>query len=315
MSTVSSEPFSYHPPPGGDTSLKSADGVVFLVHSVLLGMASSVFTDMFSTATQRDLIELSDDAESVSLMLRFIYPPTFLDDLPLALLEKSLRIAQKYDVGGIITSVDHLIMFHPSNENGPIRSDPIRTFCLAATYGLPNTQKAAAEALRPEHFRFEDPDEIMPFVETFPSAASPIGLLGAHCVRAQALSDLLFGKRMENYLPFVLGGQHHKDTIMCFECFKRVEHEFEIGCSYEPVWIAYWAIMAFDSLMTEPYDACADLFHPSALDRIASKPGLCLDCIRATRNADDGHAFLRRAKKMEAQVKRIFDDVEHLCRL
>ncbi|KAG8694581.1 hypothetical protein FRC08_008389 [Ceratobasidium sp. 394] len=315
MSTVSPEPFSYHPPEG-DISLKSADGVIFLAHSVLLRMASSVFADMFSTATQRDLIELSDDAESLSLMLRFIYPPTFLDDLPLALLEKSLRIAQKYDVGGIITSVDHLIMFHPSNKNGPIHSDTIRTFCLAATYGLHNTQKAAAEALRPEHFRFEDPDEIMPLVETFPSAASPIGLLGAHCVRAQALSELLLGERMKKYLPFSVDGQHDGDTMMCAECFNGVERVLGVGCTYEPVWIAYWTIMAFDSLMTDRYDdACAGLFHSGALDRIESKPGVCLDCIRATRNADDGHGFSHWAEIIEVQVKRIFDDVEHLCRL
>ncbi|KAG9119963.1 hypothetical protein FRC07_004759, partial [Ceratobasidium sp. 392] len=56
--------FSYQPPAGGDISLKSSDGVVFLAHSVLLGMSSSVFSDMLSTASPSDVIELGDDAES-----------------------------------------------------------------------------------------------------------------------------------------------------------------------------------------------------------------------------------------------------------
>ncbi|KAG9077569.1 hypothetical protein FS749_010532, partial [Ceratobasidium sp. UAMH 11750] len=94
MQTTDAPAFSYQPPAGGNLSLKSADGAIFLVHSVLLGMASSVFADMFSAANRSDVVELTDDAESLSLMLRFIYPPTFMDDLPLVLIEKSLRIAQ-----------------------------------------------------------------------------------------------------------------------------------------------------------------------------------------------------------------------------
>ncbi|QRW00824.1 The BTB (BR-C, ttk and bab)/POZ (Pox virus and Zinc finger) domain [Ceratobasidium sp. AG-Ba] len=308
--------FSYQPPPGGDITIKSADGTTFMVHSVLLGLASSVFADMISTATQQDAVELSDDAESISLMLRFIYPPSFLDELSFGLLEKSLRIAQKYDIKGIIDSVDCLIAFHPRGDGGLIRSDTVRTFCLASTYGLSNTRKAAIKALRPENFRFINSKDIKPIAETFPSAAAAIGLLGAHCIRTAKLLDVLLGDLARPYLPSVpLGEEIHAKPMMCNRCFtSHIWYSDEQGRrSYEPGWLIYWAVMAFGQLATRPYTDCATLFKVDSLDVIAAQPGVCQECINVTRRVDfESNAFRHWAVHIKTAVEKIFSDIEQL---
>ncbi|QRW00825.1 The BTB (BR-C, ttk and bab)/POZ (Pox virus and Zinc finger) domain [Ceratobasidium sp. AG-Ba] len=313
METESSTSFSYKPPPGGDIILKSTEGTTFLAHSLLLGMASSVFAGMISTATQRDVVELSDDAESISLMLRFIYPPTFLQDLPLALVEKSLRIAQKYDVSGIITSIDHLIMFHPANGDGPVHSETIRMFCLASIYGLPNTRKATAMALRPGQFCFEKSGEIVPLAQTFPTASTAIGLLGSHCVQGRGLWDLLFGDELEKYLPVHLGDGTDDDLIMCSKCFEKRGYLHEAEMRYEPGWLVYWAVMAFGQLTTQPFDQCTDLFDIDSLSDIEHRPGVCHDCIEAARTAE--FSFREWAIHMRTRIISILHDVELLYQL
>ncbi|KAG8693561.1 hypothetical protein FRC09_010427 [Ceratobasidium sp. 395] len=206
--------FSYHPPPGGDISLKSSDGDVFLAHSILLQLGSSVFADMFSTATQSNIIELSDDSESVSLMLRFIYPPPFLDNLPIELLETGLRVAQKYDIGGIVTSIDHILSSQSPNKNCFILSNPIHALCLAIEYELPKTRKTAAEAVRPGRFTFNCVDQIKLLAETYASAAGVVGLLGEHCIRTQCLSDLLLGQRKDILAPYTTEHKYVEGKLM-----------------------------------------------------------------------------------------------------
>ncbi|KAG9124829.1 hypothetical protein FRC07_010087 [Ceratobasidium sp. 392] len=125
---------------GGDVSLKSSDGAIYVTHSVFLALASPVFAGMFSPAAQKDVVELEEDAESVSLMLRFVYPPAFLGDLSLPLLKKSLHMAQKYHIDGILTTVDYIIS-RSFDENISLQLDPIETFELASTYQLKTARR------------------------------------------------------------------------------------------------------------------------------------------------------------------------------
>ncbi|KAG8746126.1 hypothetical protein FRC10_005992 [Ceratobasidium sp. 414] len=295
-------PFSFEPPPGGDISLKSADGVV---------CATAVFADMFSTATQNDIIELTDDAESVSLMLHFIYPPSFLDALPAALLEKSLRIAQKYDINGTTISLDYAIS-HFSDKDSPIHSDLIYALCLAATYGLPQTQRAVTEAARHGDFELRDPEQIERLAKAFPApgAASVIGLLGARCIQTRSLRNLLLG-----HTGGILPKTGNDEPMMCDECVSDEEFPYEESVPYRPSWLNAWCLRAHWDLTNQPLDQASRVFHVSSLDALYGDSDVCRACIDATHHARGGEVFNLWAQKVENKVKEIFDSVEPLYNL
>ncbi|KAG8682835.1 hypothetical protein FRC08_014698 [Ceratobasidium sp. 394] len=312
MSGSPSLPFSFQPPPGGDISLKSADGIVFFAHSVLLGLASTVFQDMFSTATQKDVIELTDDAESLSLMLRFIYQPPFTDVLPITLLEKSLRIAQKYDVERITKSLDYFIS-HSFDKNSPIHSDPIYALCLATAYDLPKTRIVATESTRNGRFELCDPKHIERLAKAFsaPGASRVIGLLGARCIQTRSLCNLLL-KRTEDILPWT---GDDDELMMCDVCVAEAEFPYEESVRYRPSWLDAWCLGAYCDLTTQPFERASRVFQVPSPDTLYGELGICRNCIDATIRAGGGEVFELWARDIENKVKAIFDSVEALYSL
>ncbi|QRV86777.1 The BTB (BR-C, ttk and bab)/POZ (Pox virus and Zinc finger) domain [Ceratobasidium sp. AG-Ba] len=197
---MTNNPFTYQFPPGGDITLECADGATFLAHSVLLGLASPVLADMIFAAQESKII-LSDDAGPMSLMLRFIYPPAFLQLLPIPQLEESPRVAQRYDVQGIKNAVDHITAFQAQGHESLARSNPVQMFSIAATYGLPNTQKTTQKVLQCEDFEFTTSD-IKALAEYFPNAATVIWALGTRCILVHALRGLLLGASVFRHMSF-----------------------------------------------------------------------------------------------------------------
>ncbi|KAG8685307.1 hypothetical protein FRC11_010797 [Ceratobasidium sp. 423] len=124
-STPGTSPFK--PPSGGDLTLRSSDGVDFLVHSTILKFASSVFSDMITTGTTKDTVELTENARDVSYLLRFIYPNRFPVAISLNELSNCVLVAQKYDVEGALEIIDELIAMDGSPHK-PISSDPMRAY-------------------------------------------------------------------------------------------------------------------------------------------------------------------------------------------
>ncbi|KAG9089494.1 hypothetical protein FRC07_012329 [Ceratobasidium sp. 392] len=313
MQTASKFTFSYQPPPGGDISLRSNDGVVFCVHSLILRLASPRFESWFLANSQSAVYELSDDAESISLMLRFIYPPVFVDELPIELLGKGLHIGHKYEVGGIITAIDH-IMSHSLNKDGLIHSNTIRAFCLATIFRLPKTRAATAEALRPGYYNFSDPNEVTSLANTHTNAAGLIGLVGAHGIHIRSLSDLLFSSGQTKILPDT---PHRGDGIImaCRDCMDDERFEFEGYEIYKTSWFAYWSIIAFRALVSQPLGECDYLFQTPILDELLSTSGTCKACIVVTRTALNGGVFLQWAHKAKSVIAAALKEVECLHNL
>ncbi|KAG8715638.1 hypothetical protein FRC09_016456 [Ceratobasidium sp. 395] len=298
--------FSYQPPLGGDVPLKSSDGVVFVAHSMFLALASPVFAGMFSPVVQQDMIELQEDAESVSLMLRFIYPPVFLGDLSLPLLKKSLHMGQKYDIDGILTAVDHVVS-RSFDESTPLKLDPVETFELASRYRLKATQKAAAKLIS----QLRDGEDVKRLAEALPAYSGIIGLLGAQSLRVQALAALLGNLPPNLHAPKV-GWEDGGGVMMCRECINRELYSPRPGMRYQPIWLYCWAAIAQCDLIEKPFTECSYLFHVSILHEIEQLDGVCQDCIQAARDAGDGQVFKTWAQEMKDEVKAVFTRVESL---
>jgi hypothetical protein len=161
----------FKPPSGGDLVLLSSDGIKFPVHSVLLKLASSVFDGMIVVGQTKDLVELSENAATVSLMLRFIYPneknPTMTS---FDMVFNCLQLARKYDLDAVVKNIDEQIASNfPPHEL--ISSDPMRAHHLAIQFGLYNTKVIAASLVMINRLDVCEPKNISGLLHTHDHAS------------------------------------------------------------------------------------------------------------------------------------------------
>ncbi|QRV86704.1 The BTB (BR-C, ttk and bab)/POZ (Pox virus and Zinc finger) domain [Ceratobasidium sp. AG-Ba] len=284
-------PFSFEPPPGGDVTIKSKDGTIFTVHSVLLSLASSVFSGLFSVASKQDTIQLADDGESIALMLAFTYPSSFVTIDSFQALEKSLEMAQKYDVPGILKTLDFIIP-HEQKDKNLAHKDPVRVFRLATRHGLRETQTFSAGLIEPKHCDFHDPTQLRKFAQQFPDSAHLIGLVGAQGVRLKIICSVLFCFE-SGIAPILPRIPRHEDEIMaCKTCYDRQRVD-KLDChDYFPSWLPGWSWIAFTELSSKPLADCQEVFKAGVLSRTVGFSGdACVPCLRAARNAGSGQMF------------------------
>ncbi|KZV63267.1 hypothetical protein PENSPDRAFT_691803 [Peniophora sp. CONT] len=93
--------------------LRSSDGVDLAVHKFVLQLSSPVFRDLLSlpqppkcnedtTARDQAVIHMTEDAQSLRLMLCFCYPRTLCPEPDLLIIDdikRAATLAQKYDIG------------------------------------------------------------------------------------------------------------------------------------------------------------------------------------------------------------------------
>ncbi|KAG9122222.1 hypothetical protein FRC07_001491 [Ceratobasidium sp. 392] len=268
---ASSEPsFRFTPPAEGDIAIVSSDGVKFLAHSNVLELSSSVFADMLSIGTKSEqAAELAEDAESISLMLAFIYAPDFLSIREFSLLEKMLNMARKYDIHGATKKLDDTI---PEGAHANFISiNPLRVFQLGTEYGLQNTSRIAAEAIQRQYRRFEDSEAINEFTKRFPDTAPLMAIVGTIGARAKVLHSVLYN--FDSGLP-PLDSDIERDPdawtdLMCTKCYKDIRFTTVYQhMIWRPHWLADWARLAFDELLSKDVDECNDLFEASVFSRM-----------------------------------------------
>jgi hypothetical protein len=273
-------PFTFEPPSGGDLALRSFDGVVFHVHSVLLGLASTFFSDMLSIGTKSsDIIDVGDDSETLSLMLAFIYPSGVPTINTWELLEKSLQVAQKYQVGSMITILDQTLS--QEFNNSLIRDNPLRMFHLSSSCGLRASQTASARRITTNHCDFRSPQEIVKLAKQNPSAAHLISLVGVQSARAKILFDVLLDLENVGLLPPLSPDEYEAgaNIMMCEDCAKSAGIVITEDSYYTPSWLHEWARHAFYTLNRSPLADCNELFKPSILRLFSERSEACDRCI------------------------------------
>lgn len=293
--------FTFQPPSGGDITLKSSDGTIFVAHSMLLALASPIFADMFAGAKTAasgppatlipDTIELAEDAEAVSLMLAFIYPVIRPTIDTLGLLEKAMAVAHKYEIDVLLKTLDQC----RSENRKLVRLDPLRVFRLASDYGLRDTQALAAKLIGPAQYDMLTPEGIVQFAKEFPGSAHIIGLAGVQGARYKIL-ETLFAETSSAFWPEVdsrLAGAHlygfgdHRDlaqeVMACVNCWSAARVTRGGLMHYQPGWLPSWGKDCRATIMSgKPLDECNFLFRMSYLAELRTGGRVCTACIDQT---------------------------------
>jgi len=306
------------PPPGGDLTLRSGDGTKFLVHSVILKVASSVFSDMSVVGTAKGMVELSEDAETVSLMLRFIYPnkkaPVIAN---FDTLSKCLRAAQKYDLEGMLETVDDQLC-HNTDPKSLTHTEPLRVHQLALEFNLPQTKAIAAPLIMSGKTDLCNPSRLAEYVQSHPPA-SLIRLVGIQGTRAKILSEVLFNFHKKPILPA-------QETMFfdtsCGACRKWIGECKEAGprkglpSQQPPSWLICWVILAYQSLLATPLENSDHLFNAIIMERFDKSNAVCRDCMNDfAKNRKIRTQFNEWANGVKAVLKTQLASLEHLYSL
>ncbi|KAL5637138.1 hypothetical protein ACGC1H_000952 [Rhizoctonia solani] len=266
----------FKPPRGGDLTLKSSDGVDFLVHSTMLKFASTVFDDMMATGTTKDTVELTENANEVSYLLRFVYPNRLpivisLDDLPSCVL-----VIQKYDVEGALDVIDELIAMDGSPHK-PISSDPVRAYQLAVQFNLTKTKVAAAPLITANQINFCDLSKLPEFTQKYHSLKL-IRMMNLQSMRSKVLFDILFDFKNTPMLP--------ADTaffydLSCGSCWadSRYQGATEGSKKFPTTWSVAWARLAYETLLASPIDRSQFLFQADVLQKFTNDFYVCQKCL------------------------------------
>ncbi|KAG8745677.1 hypothetical protein FRC10_007374 [Ceratobasidium sp. 414] len=134
-----------------------------------------------------EVIDLAEDSETLSVMLAYIYPSGVPPPLgSFGLLEKSLEVAQKYDLKAILERLDRALSTESSYKE-LIQSDPLRTFHLSVTYGLQQSQTVAIREVQPKHCDLSSINDIVQLAKVYPGSSHVIALMGVQAARAEIL--------------------------------------------------------------------------------------------------------------------------------
>ncbi|CAE6404521.1 unnamed protein product [Rhizoctonia solani] len=272
------------PPRGGDLTLRSSDGVEFLVHSTILKFASSVFDDMIATGTTKDTVELTENANDVSYLLRFIYPNKFPVSISLDQLPNCLMVVQKYDIEGALEIIEEIISLD-APPHKPLSSDPIRIYQLAVQFNLTKTKAAVAPLVAVCQTNFCDLSKLSEFSQTYPPLKL-VHMMNLQAMRSKVLSDVLFD--FEN-APMLPADDTFFYTLSCHKCWHTARYkDVTEGCKQLPTtWSLTWARLAYKTLLTSSIDRAQFLFQRSVISKFADDRHACIHCLIRIRESND----------------------------
>ncbi|KDN48047.1 hypothetical protein RSAG8_03063, partial [Rhizoctonia solani AG-8 WAC10335] len=264
----------FTPPRGGDITLRSSDGVDFLVHSTILKFASSIFNGMIATRTPMTTMELTESASDVSNLLGFIYP----NKLPLTIspdmLPGCLQAVRKYDVEGAIEIIDQLIALDTPPHKF-LSSDPVRAYQLAARFNLVKTRAAAMPLVMASPVDFCDLNKAPELVQKY-SSPGLVYLMNIQAMRAKLLSDILFRYDKAPIQP--LDSDMYWE-LSCTRCRGSTRELFKM---IPPSWALGWVRLIYEALLTssEPLAKSNHLFRSTSLKQLEKQPSVCQSCLR-----------------------------------
>ncbi|KAJ1309961.1 hypothetical protein OPQ81_006720 [Rhizoctonia solani] len=285
----------FQPPSGGDLTLRSSDGVEFKAHSLLLHIASSVFSDMFQVGTNNHrVVDLAEDSQTISLMLEHIYPVKTPAIDSFGKLEKCLTVAQKYDIKGMMGNLDAELRCGAKSEL--VSGDPLRACVLADSFGLSEAGKVLAQ-LVDWKTQLLTPEALTRLRTLSPRSELSVRLIGTQAARAAILSEILFA--FTQY-PMNPSTNPARAIPICQNCDKIRSS----NVVFIPSWMVHWSHSVYKILVTHDYKdlpSNCNFLDPELLPRLVQQPKVnasmvCSKCVSIVKQSEEYVAWASRVR-------------------
>jgi hypothetical protein len=236
---------------------------------------------MFAIATVEDPVDLTDDAQSIAMMLQFAYPDRDLLVPTFDHLEKALGIARKYHIDRMTETLRQRLRSSSDQVSGHISPiamslDPIRAFAIARQFGLVEEAKVAS-SLTIGKFRITDmTDEELHSLQI--DLESAFILYRMHARREAVITESLLATNFVDHPASSFSGEAWLLPSECPECAPR---SIEVAEKALPYWTVQWTRHARDRLMQQPFSQCVGMFSVGYIMDMFLKRGPCPGCQRA----------------------------------
>ncbi|KAH7340685.1 hypothetical protein B0J17DRAFT_652405 [Rhizoctonia solani] len=285
----------FQPPSGGDLTLRSSDGSEFKVHSLLMHIASSVFSDMFQVGTNSHrVVDLTEDSQTISLMLEHIYPVKSPAIDSFDKLEKCLTVAQKYDIKGMMGNLDAELRCGAKSEL--VAGDPLRACVLADSFGLSEAGKVLAR-LVDWKTQLLTPEALTRLRTLSPRSELSVRLVGTQAARATILSEILFA--FTQY-PMNPSTNPARAIPVCQNCDKIRSS----NVVFIPSWMVHWSHSVYKILVAHDYKdlpPTCNFLDPELLPRLVQQPKVnasmvCSKCVGIVKGSEEYIAWASRVR-------------------
>ncbi|KAG8690062.1 hypothetical protein FRC11_014084 [Ceratobasidium sp. 423] len=263
---------------GGDLAIQSTDGVNFSVHSILLSLASPVFSELLKTGNRDEIIRFSENSEVLALMLNFIYPRPTPTIPTMDLLNHAMRVANKYQLESMKTRLREQLVLVDSPVS--VYSNAFGALCIASSYGFTAEAELAAD-LASKQCDFGKIEDLKKLIEATPgpATASLVKLTGIPLIKTRVLVDVLFHFERP---PMSLN--NNIEAFICQNCrgsFRGYSRQSP------PEWQARWAHWIYEKIKDRPISEWKEIFNPLNISRAFSHSHLSLNIYSYASNSDN----------------------------
>ncbi|KDN50539.1 hypothetical protein RSAG8_01037, partial [Rhizoctonia solani AG-8 WAC10335] len=179
----------FGPDNGGEFTIRSKENVEFHVHATLLSVASPIFKDLMSVGSGERVVELTEDAQTIRLMLTYLYHQTTPGVDTFDLVVKGFEVARKYEIDAMTEWLKTLFRL----ETSPlyVRRHPLEVYDIASLYGF----KDVADACYDHCIRkldLEDEEEMAQYTASRRDPKSALSLVSKLVKRRAIITRVLF---------------------------------------------------------------------------------------------------------------------------
>ncbi|KDN49332.1 hypothetical protein RSAG8_02034, partial [Rhizoctonia solani AG-8 WAC10335] len=220
---------------------------------------------MLTGATESDAVELAEDAETISLMLAFIYPVDPPSITTVEQPEKVMLSSQKYNIEKLTKYIEKSNRW----DSQLILSDPIRVFRASVMHGFPTIQTLSAKRFGLKFCDYRSSKGLEELARLLPEFSGVIGLIGAAIARDEILKVLRNKREVKPKY-----NEHHQSLsnpcsyhMICSSCWDESRNTVahRIYSVYNRGWMSHWFQQLHSRLSNLPTDPCEDLFSVGSI--------------------------------------------------